>query len=198
MGEPTVYDVLDAVRARPWMCLHEHSVRHLATFWGTYQWTLRQYDLPISMGTPDFRHFGMWVAARRDEGLHTGGWQHFLTSEEGADGWGSFFEELDEFRRHRLHTVARAALPTPRIWPVYTSRPGLQIVDGEMKTPETSEVVEVELRAYLPEEAFFLIAICADGSETERWCWTRSRAEHLAATQLGVKPDQWMETTAEP
>lgn len=190
----TAYDVFDSVRGRTWECLTEETVGHLATFWTASRWTMSRYGLPLSMGSPDFRHFSHWIAARRGDGLHTGGWQYFLAKDEpGKEGIESFFRELDSFRGLRLRRVALARLVEPRAWPTHVVKAGLHVAGGEMVVPSAADVVQVELRAYLPEEAYFLVAIRADGRETERWCWTRTRAEELARIELGVEPGAWEE-----
>lgn len=191
MPTQTAYDVFDAVRARPWECLHEQSVEHLSTFWSACRWTLRQRGLAISPGRPDFEHFGMWVAARRGDGLHTGGWQHFLPLEAtGEAGLGLFFRELDEFRGLRITSLARAQLRTALPWPRYVTQ---TVGEAASEAPNLAAVTDLELRAYLPTETYFLVAIRSDGVETERWCWTRARAMTLAENELSVRAADWVE-----
>ncbi|MEQ1572248.1 MAG: hypothetical protein ABMA64_41875 [Myxococcota bacterium] len=191
---PTVYDAFDLVRAQPWAYLHESTLLHLSTFWFTYQGVMRLHGVPLDTGSPNFRHFDMWLAARRGDGLNNGGWQHLLVRDApGADGFARFYEELDTFRQRRLTTIARANLPVPRRWPNYVSR----LIGGVMSdVPTLTEVTKVELRTYPPDEAFFLIAIRSDGVETEHWCWTRDRAVALADKELSVSPTEWLDVSA--
>jgi hypothetical protein len=106
--DSTAYDVFDAIRNRTWECLAEETVPHLATFWSTYRWASRRNGRDLSMGSPDFGHFSLWLAARRGEGLHTGGWQQLLAAERGGkEGVEAFFVELDAFRKVRLIAAIR-------------------------------------------------------------------------------------------
>jgi len=186
---PTVYDAFDMVRAQPWAYLHESTILHLSTFWLAYQGVMRLHGVQLDRGVPDFKHFDMWLAARRGDGLNNGGWQLLLVEvAPGADGLKVFYEELDAFRQRRLTTVASANVSAPRRWPNYVA---VKIGGVMSAVPNLKEVVRVELRAYAPDEAFFLVAIRSDGVETEHWCWTRARGMALAEQELGVLSTDW-------
>ncbi len=186
----SIYPLLEEVRRMPWAYLDEPRLEHLSTFLLAMQGFSRWCDTPVDYGVPDFRHFGQWMAARRGDGLHGGGWQHFLAAESsGSTDLAAFFDTLGQFRRSELKVVERAVAVKPTVWPKYSDEP---VAGGTAIVPTREPVVAVEIRGYLDAGAFYLVAAHRDGVQTERWCWTVARAKALADRELGVEATQWV------
>lgn len=176
-----VYALWDHVRVHHWYLLAAPTLECLQTFWMSYTAALRHRGLSLAMGEPDVQHFSWWVAAKRGEPQHTGGWPHFLAREhEGHAGFDAFFAELAEFRTRRLSEIGAATVPGV-LWPArrFTVTP-----DGTEVEEPIVPIVRVRLLAYTPEDAVWAEIPRADGSIGFEWLGSTDSAVRWCRNQL--------------
>ena len=184
-----IYDALNLVRDRPWAFLEQTTLGHLSTYLLAVQSMAGRLELDNFFYKPDFRHFDMWIAAKRGEGLETGGWRYFLANEPTEQaGFDLFFVELELFRRSNLRTIATASVSPQKPWPDHVDWP---IDGGTQQVQSRSPVENLALKSYDTVDSYFLVVLRSDNVATEHWCWTRDRAEEFALTEFCVSPQSW-------
>lgn len=98
--DESIYDLLEAVRKRPAVCIDEPSISRLNLFLASYTAGLGRVGFALKDQT-DFHRFHDWIARRLGYGNSTSGWANMIRDKSAseADAFGQFFVYLDEFRK---------------------------------------------------------------------------------------------------
>ena len=111
--DESIYDMLEAIRKKPGMCIGEPSIARLDSFICGYGAGLGRSGFALR-DTRNFHRFNDWIARRLNFADSTSGWSRMIRhkSRSDADAFEQFFVLLDEFKKEyaaltRLHRINR-------------------------------------------------------------------------------------------
>lgn len=189
---PTIYDVLDEIRAHPGIYFANTLPQVESCIIG-YELALVFHDISHDVEIPPFRQFAEWLSRKfGDVKIPIIGWCSTILARSADDAGAvdAFFDLLDEFRT-RMPTKVAKAIITPVHAPTGNYEHGYKKHAADFVDLTWVMPIGMNIVTYATDKGCYLVCLYSDGYFTETYFSHIIEAEEKAERDFRIAKADW-------